>query len=260
MVIADDSHPQRMAIASAIERDACVVVVTDALTGRAGAINLAATWLSDHDRVAALLYTSGTTGEPRGVMLSHRNLAANTLAIIEYLRLGPADRVMTPLPFFYSYGNSVLHTHLAVGATVIIGPGMMYPQQTIRMMRDERVTGFSAVPWMFNSLLTRSAFPTMRHELSALRYLTQAGAPMPPADIARVIEAYPDVEFFVMYGQTEATARLSYQALRGSQGRRGSVGRPIPGVRLEVRRPDNSIASPGETGEVFAAGPNVMLG
>ncbi len=183
----------------------------------------------DPSDLAAILYTSGTTDQPKGVMLTHENLASNALAVIEYLRLGPDDRVLSPLPLFYAYGSSVLHTHLASGASVVLGD-MVYAERTVEIMAAERVTGFSGVPWMFTTLMDRTSFPT--RELPALRYLTQAGSRMPPADLERVTRARPDVEFFVMYGQTEATSRLTYLPPAALADRPASVGRPIAGARL----------------------------
>ncbi len=206
---------------------------------------------------AAILYTSGTTDEPKGVTLTHANLAANTLAVVEYLGLGPDDRVLSPLPLFYAYGSSVLHTHLAVGGTVILGD-MVYAERTVERMAEERVTGFSGVPWMFATLMDRTSF--LSRPLPALRYLTQAGSRMAPGDVMRLARGRPGVALYVMYGQTEATSRLTYLPPAELSRRPGSVGRPIPGVRVEIRRPDGTVAAPGELGEVVAAGPNIMAG
>lgn len=209
------------------------------------------------DDLAAIVYTSGTTDEPKGVTLTHGNLAANTLAVVDYLGLGPDDRVLSPLPLFYAYGSSVLHTHLAVGGTVVLGD-MVYAERTVERMAEERVTGFSGVPWMFVTLMDRTSF--LSRPLPALRYLTQAGSRMAPSDIARLVRARPGVAFFVMYGQTEATSRLTYLPPTELSRRAGSVGRAMPGVRIEIRRPDGSVAAPGEFGEVVAAGPGIMAG
>ncbi len=209
------------------------------------------------DDPAAILYTSGTTDEPKGVTLTHANLASNTLAVVDYLGLGPDDRVLSPLPLFYAYGGSVLHTHLAVGGTVVLGD-MVYAERTVERMAEERVTGFSGVPWMYTTLMDRTSFPS--RPLPALRYLTQAGSRMAPGDVDRVVRARPAVAFFVMYGQTEATSRLTYLPPAELSRRTGSVGRPIPGGLVEIRRPDGSVAAPGEFGEVVAAGPGVMKG
>jgi acyl-CoA synthetase (AMP-forming)/AMP-acid ligase II len=207
--------------------------------------------------LAALLYTSGTTDQPKGVMLTHGNLVSNTLAVIEYLGLGPSDRVLSPLPLFYAYGSSVLHTHLAAGGTVVLSD-LVSAERTVDRMEDECVTGFSGVAWMFQTLMDRTSFP--KRPLPALRYLTQAGSRMAPAEIARVRRARPGVAFYVMYGQTEATSRLTYLPPDELQRRPDSVGRPIPGVSIEIRRSDGSRASAGEPGEVVAAGPNIMAG
>ena len=207
--------------------------------------------------LAAILYTSGTTDQPKGVMLTHGNLAANTEAVVDSLDLRPDDRVFSPLPLFYAYGCSVLHSHLAAGGAIVLSD-LVYAERAVERMAAERVTGFAGVPWMFTTLIDRTSFPT--RPLPSLRYVAQAGARMPPADIARVMRARPDVAFFVMYGQTEATSRLTCLP-PGELGRRaGSVGRPIRGVRIEVRRPDGSRAAPDESGEVVAAGPGIMAG
>ena len=259
VVIGDDRHPEREALSAGLGSTARFIAATTPLAGAsepsAGTIASPA----DHD-LASIIYTSGTTGEPKGVVLTHGNLSSNVRAIVEYLGLGPEDRVLVALPFFYSYGNSVLHTHLSVGATLILEAGMMYPQRIVDAMRDERVTGFSGVPWMFKTLLSRTPLATMAAELPALRYFTQAGAAMAADDIDRMRAAFPDVAFYVMYGQTEATARLTFLPPAELARRRGSAGRAIPRVRLELRRSDGSIASPGETGEVHASGANVMWG
>ncbi len=259
-LVVDDTHPALATLGRTV--GARVVMLTPAGAADASPRRPA---LDDETlqggmQPAAIMYTSGTTSDPKGVTLSHGNLASNTLAIIEYLKLRSSDRVLMTLPFHYSYGNSVLHTHLAVGGCVVVESGMLYPQRVVNVMRDEQVTGFAGVPWMYRILLTRTRLATMRGQLPALRYLTQAGAPMASGDILRVIRALPGVAFIPMYGQTEATARLSYLPPDQLDHRPGSVGIPIAGTRLEVRRADGTVASPGEEGEVFASGPGVMLG
>jgi len=209
------------------------------------------------DDLAAILYTSGTTDQPKGVMLTHGNFAANTAAVVDSLDLRPDDRVFSPLPLFYAYGCSVLHSHLAAGGSIVLSD-LVYAEQGVERMAAERVTGFAGVPWMFTTLVDRTTFAT--RSLPALRYVAQAGARMAPAEIARVTRARPGVAFFVMYGQTEATSRLTCLPPADLARRAGSVGRPIAGVQIEVRRPDGSRAAPNESGEVVAAGPGIMAG
>lgn len=210
------------------------------------------------DALAAILYTSGTTGDPKGVALSHRNLAANTSSILAYLQLGPGDSTVSALPFYYAYGASVLHTHLAAGARVVLENNVVFPHLVVEALARERATGFSGVPSTFALLLDRGEIG--RHDLSSLRYLTQAGGAMSPALATRVRDAFPQSRLFVMYGQTEASARLTCLPPERLGDKLGSVGTPISGVEIEVRREDGARAATGEDGEVWARGDNVMTG
>ncbi len=208
--------------------------------------------------LAAIIYTSGTTGSPKGVMLSHRNLIRNTESIISYLHLGPDDSIVNILPFYYSYGNSVLHTHLLSGACLILENSLMYPHLIVEKMQNEKVTGFSGVPSTYSLLLNRVELE--KYDLHGLRYMTQAGGPMAPSEIQRVRKLLPDIRFYVMYGQTEATARLSYLPPDMLDRKPGSIGIPIPGVSIEVRNKLGRPVQVDETGEIYASGENIMMG
>ncbi len=210
------------------------------------------------NELATVVYTSGTTGQPKGVMLSHGNLSANTVSIIQYLGLTDQDTGIAVLPFQFSYGNSVLHTHLVTGARLLIEESIAYPHAVLQRMAEEGVTGFSGVPSTFSLLLSRCELGDF--DLSKLRYLTQAGGPMPRANISRLREQLPAANLFIMYGQTEATARLAHLPPQCLEDKLGSVGLAIPGVRLAVVRVDGTTARYGEMGEICARGPNVMLG
>jgi amino acid adenylation domain-containing protein len=208
--------------------------------------------------LAAIVYTSGSTGAPRGVMLTHRNITANTRSIVEYLELTPADRMMVVLPFYYVYGLSLLHTHVAVGGSLVLDNRFAYPNAVLKAMREQAVTGFAGVPSTFAFLLHRSnvadtGFP-------ALRYVTQAGGPMAPARIREWLRAVPGVPFYVMYGATEAAARLTYLPPPELLERPGSIGRAIPDVEVRVLREDGTVAAAGEVGELVARGPNISHG
>lgn len=207
---------------------------------------------------AMILYTSGTTGEPKGVTLSHGNLLNNGRAITEYLKLGPDDSIVSVLPFHYSYGNSVLHTHMAVGAKLVIENGMRYPARVLGLMESERVSGFSGVPSTYALLMSRCRPADYR--LDALRYLTQAGGAMAPALAQQVGTAFPQAELFVMYGQTEATARLTYLPPAQLASKPGSVGVPVRGVRIDIRNDAGMSLPSGLSGEVWVRGRNIMLG
>lgn len=210
------------------------------------------------DDLAMLIYTSGTTGRPKGVCLTHANLSANVAAIVRYLGLTAGDRVLSLLPFNYAYGNSVLHTHLAVGATIVLEKNLVFPRAVIETMQREGVTGFSGVPSTFALMLSKGNLGESR--LEKLRYVTQAGAAMPVPMIEKLGAALPGVEVYVMYGQTEATARLTYLPPARLRDKSGSAGIPVEGVALQIRDGQGHVLPAGEQGEVWARGPNVMRG
>jgi acyl-CoA synthetase (AMP-forming)/AMP-acid ligase II len=210
--------------------------------------------------LAALMFTSGSTGQPKGVMVTHRNIASNTRDIIAYMGLQPDDRVMTVLPFYYCFGLSLLHSHLAAGAAVVINNQFLYPERVLEEMEARGCTGFAGVPSTYQILLRKSRFKQAR--LSSLRWLQQAGGHLPPSSIREILDAHPAVRFYTMYGQTEATARLSYLPPESLPAKIGSVGRGLPSSLLEVVRSDGTPVTPGsgEIGEIVASGDHVTLG
>lgn len=211
-----------------------------------------------HDRPATILYTSGTTGRPKGVLLSHSNLGSNAESIATYLQLTEQDSIVTFLPFYYSYGSSVLHSHLRVGARLTLEPNFVYPHAVVGSLANKRATGFAGVPSTFALMLSRVKLD--QYDLSSLRYVTQAGGPMSQALTEKLCAALPRTDVIVMYGQTEATARLTYLPPADLRRKIGSVGIPIPGVEIEVRTERGIKAAVDEVGEVWARGPNIMLG
>jgi amino acid adenylation domain-containing protein len=208
--------------------------------------------------LAAIIYTSGSTGEPRGVMLTHRNFVANATSIVQYLGLTAADRALCVLPFHYVYGLSLLHTHLMAGGSLVIENRVAFPNVVLSSMEEHEVTGFAGVPSTFAFLLHRSNLAEAR--LPHLRYVTQAGGAMPVARILEWLARGPRADFYVMYGATEAAARLSYLAPADLRRKLGSIGRAIPGVELHVLREDGGTAAPGEVGELVARGENISPG
>jgi long-chain acyl-CoA synthetase len=210
------------------------------------------------EALAQIIYTSGTTGQPKGVMLSHGNLLSNVQAVVGYLNLHESDRVLHVLPFYYSYGNSVLHTHLAAGAALVVQTNLIYPHRVLETMVEERVTGFCGVPATFSLLLSRTRLEN--YDLAALRYVTQAGGAMAPSLIQRWRSLLPHADFFVMYGQTEATARLAYLPPERLTQKLGSAGLPLPGTEIRVLDEAGQALPAGSLGEICARGPHVMLG
>lgn len=208
--------------------------------------------------LAALFFTSGSTGTPRGVMVSHRNLIANTESILAYLNLRHDDRILQVLPMHYCFGASLLHTHLRAGASIVIENNFLFPDRALQTMLATGCTGFAGVPATYQILLRRSVFPRTR--FPRLRYLLQAGGKLSSVFIDELRAAQPDARFFVMYGQTEATARLSYLPPELLQAKQGSIGRGIPGVTLRVVDEAGQPVTPGAVGQVIAHGPNIALG
>jgi len=207
--------------------------------------------------LASIIYTSGTTGRPKGVMLSHANLAVNASGIVSYLGLTPADRGLCVLPFHFAYGNSVLHSHLIAGAELLLEENLAYPHLTVQRLQDDAVTGFSGVPSTFALMLGRCNL--REFNLRKLRYITQAGGAMPRPLIERLRAELPDARVFIMYGQTEATARLTYLPPERLESKLGSVGMAVPGVEVDVQLDGRSLP-PGEVGEICARGASIMQG
>ncbi len=241
-------------LGAAIARLPGVRIVTEAVSSHADRLEIAMTG----EARAAIIYTSGSTGRPRGAVLRHENIVANTRSIVSYLGLGADDRVLAVLPFPYVYGKSLLNTHVAVGGAVIVENRFLFPQVALDTLEREHATGFAGVPSSFAILLNRTNLG--QRSLPALRYVTQAGGPMAPELTRRLIAALPGIRIFVMYGATEASARLTYVPPDDLPRKIGSVGRAIPGVTLEVLREDGSRAASCEVGEVVARGPNIMEG
>jgi long-chain acyl-CoA synthetase len=213
----------------------------------------------DKENCAEIIFTSGSTGKPKGVMISHKNLIANTESIVEYLKLTQEDRMLVVLPFYYCYGLSLFHTHLRVGGSVVLNNSFIFLGSIIKDIKEHKCTGFAGVPSHFQILLRKSdsfkktIFPD-------LKYVTQAGGKLATIFIDEFRESLPQVKFIVMYGQTEATARLSYLPPDLYEKKKGSMGKGIPGVELKVINEKGEKIKPGETGEVIARGDNIMIG
>ncbi len=210
------------------------------------------------DDLAALMFTSGSTGRPRGVMISHRNIIANTDSIIQYLSLSSRDRMLAVLPFHYCFGTSLLHTHLRVGGSLVLDSRFMYPEVVLQRMQETACTGFAGVPSHYQILLRKSNLA--RKQFPHLRYVQQAGGQLAPAFIQELRRALPGKQIFVMYGQTEATARLSFLPPDHLNQKLGSVGKGMPGVRLSVVHENGRPVAAQETGEIVAEGDNIARG
>lgn len=207
---------------------------------------------------ASIVYTSGSTGKPRGATLSHLNIVTNTRSIVEYLELTPQDRIIVILPFYYIYGKSLLNTHFFAGGSVVVDNRFLYPNVVLKTMQEQEVTGFSGVPSTFSILLHRSNVRSVK--IPSLRYVTQAGGAMAPAVQKEVADVFKPARLFIMYGATEASARLSYLDPDDLPRKWGSIGKGIPNVDLFIADKQGTRLPAGEQGEIVARGANIMQG
>lgn len=212
-----------------------------------------------HPELALLASTSGSTGSPKLVRLSAENLRSNAAAIGEYLRLEPHDRAATTLPLQYCYGLSVVNSHLLAGASLMLTERSVADEAFWHEASAHRITSFAGVPYTFE-LLEAGGFA--ERSLPSLRYLTQAGGRLAPDAVRRFARLGDErgFELFVMYGQTEATARMAYLPPELAAASAGAIGRPIPGGSFRIDAGDGTEAAHGTPGELVYEGPNVMLG
>jgi acyl-CoA synthetase (AMP-forming)/AMP-acid ligase II len=209
-----------------------------------------------HPDLAVLLPTSGSTGSAKWVRLSGRNLAANAASIVDYLALTANERAITSLPLYYSYGLSVLNSHLLVGASLVQSEESVLERSFWQQVEQQGVSSFAGVPFTYQ-MLARLRFDWARYP--ALHTLTQAGGRLEPALAQQFAEQALRLgrRFFVMYGQTEATARMAWLAAEEVATHPDAIGRAIPGGHFSLRELEGG--KPGE-GELVYRGDNVMLG
>lgn len=213
-----------------------------------------------YDELALLLTTSGSTGSPKLVRQSYVNLKANTESIVEYLHLDATEKPITTLPMNYTYGLSILNTHLYVGATVLMTEASILQKAFWQMFRTYGATSFGGVPYTYE-MLHKLRF--LRMDLPTLRTMTQAGGKLSVELHGKFAEyaQQSGKNFVVMYGQTEATARMAYLPPEKAIEKCGSMGIAIPGGKfhlIDVNGAD--ITEPDVTGELVYEGKNVTLG
>lgn len=213
-----------------------------------------------HPELALLLSTSGTTGATKLVRLSAGAVDANARSIGEYLGLTQAERAITSLPFHYSYGLSVVNSHLMAGATLLLTDRSVTDPEFWRLLEEGQATSIAGVPYTYE-LLERMGF---RDRLpSSVRTLTQAGGRLPPETVAQIAAwaAGRGARFFVMYGQTEATARMAYLPPDRALAHPGAIGVAIPGGEFRLLDEQGRLIQDTDTvGELVYRGPNVMMG
>jgi acyl-CoA synthetase (AMP-forming)/AMP-acid ligase II len=212
-----------------------------------------------HPELGLLMRTSGSLGTPKMVRLSFGNLHANARSIVTALGIRATDRCLTALPLDYSFGLSLVNSHLAAGASVT--PTTFSPSSELfwRQSDDVGATCFGAVPSTYR-FLRETGWGLCAHR--SVRLLLQAGGPLDGATLShfRTLASQDGREFICMYGQTEATARIAYLPAALAAAHQGSVGRPVPGGTIRIERPGGAEAADGEIGEIVYSGPNVMMG
>lgn len=206
--------------------------------------------------LALILYTSGSTGEPKGVMLTHRNLLSATSSILSYLGLRPDDIIYCALPLSFGYGLNQVLCALQIGATVILDPSFAFPQRSLQVLKAERATVLPGVPTLFSMLC---AMDLSRHDLPDLRILTNAAAALSERQIADLRRLFPRARLFSMYGQTECT-RISFLPPDELDRRPTSVGRGMPNEEVYLIDDQGRRLPPGSTGELVVRGAHVMRG
>ena len=213
-----------------------------------------------YDELCIMLTTSVSTGSPKFVRQSYKNVESNAKSIVQYLELNSSERPITTLPMNYTYGLSIINSHFMVGATLLVTDKGLMQKEFWKFFKGAEATSFGGVPYTYE-MLERLRFFKM--ELPSLRYMTQAGGKLTP-ELHKKFAEYADqknVKFIVMYGQCEATARMGYLPAEKSLEKYGSMGIAIPGGKFKLIDVNgNDITEPHVTGELVYYGSNVTLG
>jgi long-chain acyl-CoA synthetase len=213
-----------------------------------------------HEDLAMLMSTSGTTGEAKLVRLSYENLHSNSHSIVNYLNIVQSDAAITTLPMSYSYGLSVINSHLGAGATLVLNSHGIISREFWKAIEENQVTTFSGVPFTFQTL---KKLKYKRFDTSSIRYVTQAGGKLDLETIEYFVSECSQLgqDFVVMYGQTEASPRISYVPPDRLADKIGAIGISVPGGKLYLKDENGTIIkTDNRTGEIYYEGENVMMG
>ena len=211
---------------------------------------------TNNPELQLVLYTSGTTGTPKGVMLSDKNLVANAESIIKVLRITSRDKGALVISPHHAFGNSIINSHLVAGSSVRVG-NMNFIDSVFNLIGSD-VSIFYGVPSTYRILLR---YPDrFKKAFSSVKIAASAGGGMDRAIVKDIRELAPGLEILPMYGQTEATARLAYLPAEDVDEFVDTIGKAIPGVVLDVFDSEHRLAKPNITGELVATGDNIMLG
>lgn len=213
-----------------------------------------------NNKLCLLLTTSGSTGSPKFVRQSYTNVLDNAQSIVQYLKLDETERPITTLPMNYTYGLSIINTHLLTGATILVTDKGLMQKEFWNFFKEREATSFGGVPYTYE-MLDKLRFYGMK--LPSLRTMTQAGGKITP-ELHEKFAKYAQEQgkhFVVMYGQCEATARMGYLPPEKAVEKKGSMGIVIPGGKFKLVDADGKeITEPFNTGELVYEGKNVTLG
>ncbi len=211
-------------------------------------------------QLALLLTTSGSTGSPKLVRQSYVNIESNAASIVDYLKITADERPITTLPMHYTYGLSIINSHLLAGASIILTDATLLEKKFWQLLKSLNATSFGGVPYTYE-MLRKLRFERM--ELPSLRYITQAGGKLPKemCSFFASVCSEKNIKFIVMYGQTEATARMSYLPWEFAESKAGSIGIAIPGGKFSLIDENGKVIEESDTiGELVYQGKNVTLG
>ncbi len=209
----------------------------------------------DPSDLATILYTSGSTGQPKGVMLNHTNLIVGAQSVSQYLANRASDKILAVLPFSFDYGLSQLTTAFLAGARIVL-LDYLVPKDITRACEKYAITGLAGIPSLWHQLINQT---WSEAAIRSLRYMTSSGGTMTIATTRAIREIFPDSKLHLMYGLTESFRSTSLDP-KLVDTYPDSIGKPIPNAQLSVRDSEGNLCKPGETGELVHAGPLVAQG
>lgn len=222
-------------------------------------ISLSYKYLEDqNESTAVILFTSGSTELPKGVVLTHNNLISNTNSNINFLNITYKDRVELVLPFYHCFGMSFFNMHLRAGGSIVINNQFIFPSTVIDDINEYNCTNFAGVPSTYQILLRKTNF--INCHFNSLRFFVQAGGALPKVCIEELMNYFPKVDLFIIYGQTEATASLTYVNPKILREKIDSIGKAVPNTKVKVINEYGNPIKKGEIGEIIASGENIMQG
>lgn len=208
--------------------------------------------------VAIMLHTSGTTSNPKRVMLTHNNLISNIKSISQMLNLDENSRTILTVPLHLASGNSQMLTHLYVGASIVIMDGMFISNKILAKIQKHKITNFFGVPFMMEALICCKNIE--KYDLSSVKFMCFGGGPVFADKITDFIKRFPQTGFGQMYGQTEASPRITHFLPDDDIGKIGSAGKPLPGIEVRLVDSKGRDVEIGNVGELIASGDNIMKG